>query len=99
MEQMRIEKGHRILDVGCGTATLDILIKKAYPDAEVVGIDGDPKILEMARTKIKKEGQNITLDEGMAFEPEDETGFTAAGCGSGFCPLIAKCEKPYVLAS
>lgn len=68
MEQMRIEKWHRILDVGCGTATLDILIKKAYPDAEVVGIDGDPKILEMAHAKIKKEGQNITLDEGMAFK-------------------------------
>ncbi len=54
MEQMRIEKGYRILDIGCGTGTLDIIIKKAYPDAEVVGIDGDPKILEIARSKIKK---------------------------------------------
>lgn len=66
--QMSIVKGHRVLDLGCGTATLDILIKKAYPDADVVGLDGDKKILEIARAKIKKEGLDITLDEGMAFE-------------------------------
>ncbi len=68
MEQMRIEKGHRILDVGCGTATLDILIKKDYPDAAVIGLDGDPKILEIARSKISREGLDITLDEGMSFK-------------------------------
>jgi ubiquinone/menaquinone biosynthesis C-methylase UbiE len=55
VEQMRIEKGHRVLDLGCGTATLAILIKKAHPDAEIVGLDGDQKILEIARTKIENE--------------------------------------------
>ena len=68
VEQMKIEKGHRVLDLGCGTATLAILIKKSHPDAEVTGLDGDPKILEMARSKVEKEGLEITLDEGMAFE-------------------------------
>jgi len=68
IEQMRIEKGHRVLDVGCGTATLDILIKKAHPDTDVVGLDGDQKILGIARAKIKKEGLDIILDTGMAFE-------------------------------
>ena len=68
IEQMRIEKGHRVLDVGCGTATLDILIKKAHPDSIVVGLDGDQKILGIARAKIKKEGLDIILDTGMAFE-------------------------------
>lgn len=68
IEQMRIEKNHRVLDLGCGTATLAILIKKAYPDADVVGLDGDQKILEIARTKIENEGMYIVLDKGMAFE-------------------------------
>ncbi len=68
VEQMKIEKGHRVLDLGCGTATLAILIKKSHPDAEVTGLDGDPKILGMARSKVEKEGLEITLDEGMAFE-------------------------------
>ncbi len=68
VEQMKIEKGYRVLDLGCGTATLAILIKKSHPDAEVTGLDGDPKILGMARSKVEKEGLEITLDEGMAFE-------------------------------
>jgi len=68
IEQMRIDKGHKVLDVGCGTATLDILIKKAHPDTDVVGLDGDQKILGIARAKIEKEGLDIKLDKGMAFK-------------------------------
>ncbi len=66
VEQMDIKKGYRILDLGCGTATLIILIKKAHPDAEVIGLDIDPKILEIAKSKIRTEGLNITLDQGNA---------------------------------
>ncbi len=68
VEQMNIKKGHRVLDIGCGTATLTILIKKAEPGADVVGLDGDPKILELAREKIAREGLDIALDKGMSFE-------------------------------
>ncbi len=68
VEQMKIKKGYSILDVGCGTATLDILIKKAHPDATVTGLDGDGNILRIAVEKVKKEGVNIKLDKGMAFE-------------------------------
>ena len=68
VEQAQVGKGHRVLDLGCGTATLAILIKKAQPDAEVIGIDGDPTILEIARDKVRKEGLEIPLYEGMAFD-------------------------------
>lgn len=68
VEQAQIEKGQRVLDLGCGTAILTILIKKSHPEAEVIGLDGDPKILEIAKTKIAKAGLDITLDHGMAFE-------------------------------
>lgn len=68
VEQMNIKSGHRVLDIGCGTATLTILIKKTHPDAVVIGLDGDPKILEIARSKISREGLDITLDEGMSFK-------------------------------
>ncbi len=74
VEQTRIERGHRVLDIGCGTATLTILIKKAQPEVEVIGLDGNPKILEIARMKVKEAGVNIALDYGMAFElpyPDD----------------------------
>lgn len=47
MEQAGIERDHRVLDLGCGMATLMIQIKRAHPEAEVVGIDVDLKIAEI----------------------------------------------------
>ncbi len=44
-----VAPGHRVLDVGCGTGTLCLLVKRWHPDATVVGVDGDPKILDLAR--------------------------------------------------
>ncbi len=68
VEQMHIKKGYSILDVGCGTATLAILIKKSVPEAVVTGLDGDENVLRIATEKVKKEGVNIKLDKGMSFE-------------------------------
>ncbi|NJD53530.1 MAG: methyltransferase domain-containing protein [Candidatus Methanoperedens sp.] len=68
IEQAKIEKGYNVLDIGCGTATLTILIKKVHPDAEVTGLDADPEILKMARKKVINAGINIKFDQGMSFE-------------------------------
>lgn len=68
VEQAKLEKGYRLIDIGCGTATLTILIKKVHPDTDVTGLDGDPEILKMARTKIIRAGLDIKLDLGMSFE-------------------------------
>lgn len=68
IKYVTIKKGNKVLDLGCGTATLTILLKKAYPDAEIAGVDGDPKVLEIAKSKIEKEGLDIPLDQGMSFE-------------------------------
>jgi len=75
VEQAKIKAGHRVLDLACGTGTLAILIKNAQPQAAVVGIDGDAKILETAKTKAKESGVEIGFDEGMSFDLpyEDES--------------------------
>lgn len=67
VQQAQVAKGHRVLDLGCGTATLTLLIKQAHPEAEVTGLDGDPKALEIALTKVARSGLAIALDEGMSF--------------------------------
>jgi ubiquinone/menaquinone biosynthesis C-methylase UbiE len=45
-----------------------VLIKQAHPAAEVVGLDGDPQILEIARGKVQNRGLEIQFDQGMSFE-------------------------------
>ncbi len=66
LERAEIASRDRVLDVGCGTGTQALLVKRARPDAEVVGIDGDARALARAQRKIAGAGLTIRLDEGLA---------------------------------
>src|SRR5215208_2503394 len=68
LTQMGDLSDKRVLDVGSGTGTMAVMIKQAYPSAEVVGLDGDPQILEIARTKARSLGIEIQFDHGMSFD-------------------------------
>lgn len=67
--QARLRPGARVLDLGCGTATLTCMLKRACPSATVVGLDGDPQVLALARRKVAAAGVEVALVEGMAFAP------------------------------
>jgi ubiquinone/menaquinone biosynthesis C-methylase UbiE len=56
-----IYAGTKLLDFGCGTATLTIMTKKAYPEAKVTGVDIDRDILDKATKKIKESELDIFL--------------------------------------
>ncbi len=76
IEQAHVESGQRVLDVGSGTATLTIMIKQAHPGADVVGIDGDAAVLEIARVQANAAGATIRLDYGLATRlPYDDASF------------------------
>ncbi len=68
VQQAHVFSKQQILDLGCGTATLTILIKKMHPDANVIGLDGDRKILELGRRKAEKTKVDITLTQAMSFD-------------------------------
>jgi len=68
IEEARIQSGFRVLDLGCGTGTLTILLKQKHPDAEVIGIDGDPTVLAIARAKAARQNVAIPFDQGLAFQ-------------------------------
>jgi len=63
----QVQPHQRVLDLGCGTATLALLIKQAQPNAEVVSIDGDEKVLTLARQKVSQSGMVVALDQGMVY--------------------------------
>ena len=56
VEQARIEPEMRVLDLGCGTGTLALLVKQMHPDAHVIGLDVDPEVLAIARRKADQAG-------------------------------------------
>ena len=63
-----IKPGMHVLDLGCGTGTLTIMLKQVNPEAAVTGLDGDLKVLEIAHTKATRAKVEIKLDQGMAFQ-------------------------------
>ncbi len=67
--QAALRPGERVLDLGCGTATLTILLKQACPDATIVGLDADPDVLEIAREKAAAAGIEVELHQGLASAP------------------------------
>jgi SAM-dependent methyltransferase len=56
LRQASIQDGHRVLDLGCGTGTLAVLVKRARPGAEVFGLDADSEALRLARAKLEEAG-------------------------------------------
>ena len=67
ISQANFADGQRILDLACGSGTLAVLIKESRPKTEVIGIDGDAKILKIAERKAAKKGVNIQFDKGLSF--------------------------------
>ena len=61
--------GDRVLDLGCGTGTLTLIVKRACPGAHVAGLDGDPAILALARGKAEAENLAVEFREGLATDP------------------------------
>ena len=76
VELAGLRDGQRVLDVGCGTATLALIAKEKVPGAELVGIDADPEMLARGREKARAAGADIQLDVGMADElPYEDASF------------------------
>ena len=63
-----LQPGDRVLDLGCGTGTLTIMLKQAAPEVEVVGLDGDSEVLALAKSKAEAAGVQLDLQGGLSYE-------------------------------
>jgi len=66
LNQAHLRPNDRVLDIGCGTGTLAISLKQAYPGVQMVGLDPDPKALNRARRKAKRACVDVRFDQGFA---------------------------------
>ncbi len=68
INQAAIKPEQRVLDVACGTGTLAISIKTQFPSAHLRGLDGDVKILVMAKKKAANNKVEIQFDHGVSYD-------------------------------
>jgi len=65
IERIRCQP-QRILDLGCGTGSTTVLLKQAFPQAEVIGLDLSPHMLVAAEDKGRKANHSIQWIHGNA---------------------------------
>jgi ubiquinone/menaquinone biosynthesis C-methylase UbiE len=68
LKQAALQTHHQVLDLGCGTGTLALLIKQRDPYIHITGIDADPTVLRLARGKSELEDFGIQFDQGHSTE-------------------------------
>jgi ubiquinone/menaquinone biosynthesis C-methylase UbiE len=83
--------------VGCGTGNLAILAKRLHPDAELFGLDPDPRALARAQRKAQRAKLDVHFDEGFAGRlPYADASFDRALSAFMFHHLAAD-ERPRML--
>ena len=93
-EQVAPGPGGRVLDVGTGTGTLAVEIKRRFPHADVVGLDPDPRAIARARRKAERAAVAIRFDQGFADAlPYPDAAFERVACSLMFHHLPAAVKE------
>ena len=66
IEQAQLRSGQRVLDIGCGTGTLEVMLLERHPGIAMTGLDPDAKALDRARRKCEQAGLAVEFVCGFA---------------------------------
>lgn len=98
LRELNPQAGERILDLGCGTGTLALMIRRSQPQAEVEGLDADPVMLARAQRKSAEAGLPISFQTGMAQDLPYEDGTFDAVVSSLFFHHLVREQKQVAVA-
>ncbi len=59
-----LRPGLQVLDLGCGTGAMSLLLAQRHPGIQVTGLDPDPKALARASDKAARAGLEIRFEQG-----------------------------------
>ncbi|HEV2339636.1 MAG TPA: class I SAM-dependent methyltransferase [Patescibacteria group bacterium] len=59
LDIVTLQEGQKLLDIGCGTGTLVMLVKTKHPKAKVTGLDPDQHVLAIAKRKAERSNHAI----------------------------------------
>jgi ubiquinone/menaquinone biosynthesis C-methylase UbiE len=96
--QAELEPAHSVLDIGCGTGTLAVLIKELHPTVNVTALDPDPRALARASRKARRARVTIAFDRGFADAMQYADGTFDRVFSSMMFHHVPREEKPKVLA-
>lgn len=74
LDAAAVTGGEHVLDLGAGTGTLALMLKRRSPEARVTGLDADPEVLALARGKARDAGVEVELVEGRSTDLPFEDG-------------------------
>lgn len=98
LRQAALQPGHRVLDIGCGTGTLAVMVKRAHPAVDIVGVDPDPRALARAARKAARARVAVQFERGFG----DALAHPAAAFDRVFSSMmfhhLPRAEQPAVLA-
>lgn len=95
--QMALERGQRVLDIGCGTGSLVVRLKTLHPGISVVGLDPDSAALALAKRKAQRAGVDVHFDRGFSDQlPYADASFDRVSC-TFMLSLLSTAEKEATL--
>jgi ubiquinone/menaquinone biosynthesis C-methylase UbiE len=66
LDQAALQPDARALDIGCGTGTFAVALKRRYPTVDIVGVDPDERALARAKRKAERAGVEVRFQRGFA---------------------------------
>jgi ubiquinone/menaquinone biosynthesis C-methylase UbiE len=66
LDYASLRAGDNVLDIGCGTGTLAVLLRQRHPGVVVTGLDPDPKALARAKRKAEHAGLAVRFEQGFS---------------------------------